>query len=310
MTNNDIHIEKEKQLPLVSFVALTYNHADFVEDTLAGALSQDYPNLEIIISDDASPDGTYDILQNLVKKLDKKEQVILNHNVNNLGGIPHLNYVISNFVHGDIIVLAGGDDISMPHRVSETVCMLNSDDSIMAVSGQMLRIDKFGRQMQIQLSAIKQGKYSLDNEYIKTISFMCGGAGLAFRKIVWDTFGALKDICPTEDSTIRLRALMMGNLFVSPNTFIKYRIHDHNISRPENIYNLKTHGIVNQYSSDVQLAMELGLISNDFGKRLEKKILLYEKDRNLAACKVGKPRLIRGWYKIQQEIVQKIIKYI
>lgn len=91
---------------------------------------------------------------------------------------------------------------------------------------------------------------------------------------------------------------------------IKYRIHDHNTSRPENIYNLKTHGIVTQYSSDVQLAMELGLISNDSGKRLEKKILLYEKDRNLAARKAGKPRLIRGWYRIQQKIIQKIIKYI
>lgn len=310
MTNNDVNIEKEKQLPLVSFVALTYNHADFVEDTLAGALSQDYPNLEIIISDDASPDGTYGILQNLVKKLDQKEQVILNHNVNNLGLIPHLNYVISNFVHGDIIVLAGGDDISMPNRVSETVNVLNSDDSIIAVSGQMLIIDKLGIQMQIQPSAIKQGKYSLDDEYIKTISFMCGGSGLAFRKIIWDIFGTLNDICPTEDSTMRLRALMIGHLFVSPNTFIKYRIHNHNISRLENIYNLNTHGIVTQYRSDVKLAMDLGLISKDFGKRLEKKILLYEKDRELAVCKVGKPRLIRGWYKIQQEIIRKIVKYI
>jgi hypothetical protein len=73
---------------------------------------------------------------------------------------------------------------------------------------------------------------------------------------------------------------------------------------------LKTHGIVTQYRSDVKLAMELGLISNDFGKRLEKKILLFEKDRELAACKVGKPRLIRGWYKIQQEIIKIIVKFI
>lgn len=44
----------KKTYPLVSFVSLAYNHARFIEDAIAGALSQDYPNLEIIMKDDGS----------------------------------------------------------------------------------------------------------------------------------------------------------------------------------------------------------------------------------------------------------------
>jgi len=42
----------------VSFLILTYNQVDFVENALSGAFSQTYSPLEIVISDDASTDGT------------------------------------------------------------------------------------------------------------------------------------------------------------------------------------------------------------------------------------------------------------
>lgn len=54
----------ETQTPLVSIVCLTYNQAPYVRDTLEGFLKQqtDYP-YEIIIHDDASTDGTADIIR-------------------------------------------------------------------------------------------------------------------------------------------------------------------------------------------------------------------------------------------------------
>ena len=129
---------------------------------------------------------------------------------------------------------------------------------------------------------------------------MCGGAGLAFKKSVWDTFGPFLEICPTDDSTMRFRTLLMGNIYVSPNVFIKYRIHNNNISKPTNVYNLQTHGIVAQYYRDLQLARNKNLISKDNALRIERKILLYKKNREYSAAKVGKVVFLKAIYKVLQ----------
>ena len=295
---------KENENPLVSFLSLTYNHSKFIEDTITGALSQDYPNIEIIISDDASPDGTYEVMKQYIQKHPTDKNIRLNGNEKNMGLVPHLNYLMENFVHGDIVVLAGGDDISLPNRVSETVDVFLSDDSIKMVTGQMIRINAEGEEIE-QVPPMADGKYYMDDEYIRSLTFMCGAPGMAFRREVWDTFGPLLRECPTEDSALRLRALLLGDIYVSPSVFIKYRIHEHNISRPGNIYNLKTSGIVAQYRLDLLRAQELHFVSEGKVERLKKKITLYERYRNVSAKKEGKPWLVRGIIKMIQQMLQK-----
>ena len=302
-------IPHHEHMPLVSFVSLTYNHAKFIEDTIAGALSQDYPNLEIIISDDASPDGTYEVMKQYMRQHPTGKNIILNRNEKNMGLVPHLNYVMQNLVHGDIIVLAGGDDISLSQRVSETVKLFSDDKTIMMVTGQMERINARGEKIE-QLPPIEDGVYHMDDTYIQSLTFMCGAPGMAIRREVWDTFGALLSECPTEDSILRFRALMLGSIYVSPNVFIKYRIHENNISRPGNILNLKTEGIVAQLKHDLQVASGKKLVSADMACRLYKKISLYEKYREISAMKFGKPRLIRGFYKVLQRLIEKQISHI
>ena len=51
--------------PLVSFGIITYNQEQFILDTLKGAVSQEYDNMEIIVSDDNSTDKTFEIVEKL-----------------------------------------------------------------------------------------------------------------------------------------------------------------------------------------------------------------------------------------------------
>ena len=74
-----MHVQAE-EYPLATLLVLFYKHQKFVEDTVAGALSQTYPNLEIIFSDDNSPDGTFDILKKAVEGYKGPHKVILNRN--------------------------------------------------------------------------------------------------------------------------------------------------------------------------------------------------------------------------------------
>lgn len=51
--------------PLISVVLLTYNHEKYIKDCIMGIIEQDYNNIELIILDDASKDGTIKIIRSL-----------------------------------------------------------------------------------------------------------------------------------------------------------------------------------------------------------------------------------------------------
>ncbi len=60
-----------KKLPKISIVIPSYNKVDYIEETLKSVVSQDYPDLEVIIQDGGSTDGTLEIIKKYAKKYPK-----------------------------------------------------------------------------------------------------------------------------------------------------------------------------------------------------------------------------------------------
>lgn len=67
MTQNKPENMKQ-DFPLVTIIVITYKSADYVIDTLESISQQTYKNIELIISDDRSPDNTLEICESWIEK--------------------------------------------------------------------------------------------------------------------------------------------------------------------------------------------------------------------------------------------------
>lgn len=102
--------------PLISIFMPTYNAERYVGEALDSALNQDYPNVEIIISDDASLDSTPEILKRYQKKYPLKIKLFLQRE--NLGVTKNCNFLL-NKCAGEYICFFAGDDVLKFNCVSE-----------------------------------------------------------------------------------------------------------------------------------------------------------------------------------------------
>lgn len=100
----------------VTLLLLAYNQEGFVEEAIAAALAQDYPDLEIVLSDDASTDGTYAKMTAAADAYQGPHRVHTRRNPTNLGVLSHIYGAVSECT-GELIILAAGDDVSIPNRV-------------------------------------------------------------------------------------------------------------------------------------------------------------------------------------------------
>lgn len=105
MANNDV---------LVSIIVPTYNAAPYIENCIASLQAQDYGNIEIIVVDDGSNDGTPKKAENIN---DSRIRVLrLPH-----AGVSRARNAGIEAANGEYIIFIDGDDMVEPHHVSTLV---------------------------------------------------------------------------------------------------------------------------------------------------------------------------------------------
>lgn len=102
--------------PRATIFLITYNQERLVRDAVRSVLEQDYPNLQIILSDDCSKDATFRILCEEAAAYQGPHDVMVRQPPRNLGLVQHF-FDVAALSEGELLVCAEGDDIAYPHRV-------------------------------------------------------------------------------------------------------------------------------------------------------------------------------------------------
>ena len=79
--------------PRVSVLIISFNQKDYIVDAMESAVNQDYDHLEVIVSDDASTDGTSEIIAAYQKRYPERLVALLHKdNVGITGNSIRLRY--------------------------------------------------------------------------------------------------------------------------------------------------------------------------------------------------------------------------
>ena len=120
--------------PLVSIIIPTYNQSQYVEKTVMSCLEQTYSNIEILISDDASADGTATIALDLARRFPDKVKAEINQQ--NLGVSANCNQLLRR-CQGRYVALFAGDDLMYASKIARQVDQLESDSNLALSSHDM-----------------------------------------------------------------------------------------------------------------------------------------------------------------------------
>lgn len=212
--------------PLLTVAVIGYAHERFVAAAVRAALAQTYTPLEVIVSDDCSPDGTYEVMRQVVTEYRGPHTVILNRTPTNVGLADHMNLVMA-MAHGELIGIAAGDDISDPERMSLTWdAYRRSGGRALSIFGNAILIDQNGRE---------NGLYGAPRppEQLTAMALAESGGGVlgsthAVHRSLFEVFGPLDPETHSEDIVLPFRAALLGTVQYVDEVMARYRLHDTN----------------------------------------------------------------------------------
>jgi glycosyltransferase involved in cell wall biosynthesis len=110
--------------PLVSVCIGAYNRKDYIRECVDSALAQTWPNKEIVVVDDASTDGTREILQSYGDSI----RLILRDE--NSGICPITRNQAAAAARGEVVAFLDSDDVWVPEKLAKQVAFLQAHPEV------------------------------------------------------------------------------------------------------------------------------------------------------------------------------------
>ena len=217
--------------PLVSVLCLCHNQADFVREAIDSVLDQTYPNVQLIVVDDASTDSSVSVVQEYLKAHPNIMFLPLSENVGNCKAFNHA----FRYAKGEFIIDLAADDVLLPERISVGVAALlqtgNSygvnftDADWIDADGQML----FRHSQRFPHHTIPQGDVYKD---LVQRFFICSPT-MMYRTEVIRSLGGYDESLAYEDFDFWIRSSRNYYYCYSPEVLVRKRVVKRSMSQKQ-----------------------------------------------------------------------------
>ena len=220
--------------PLVSIIIPSYNHQDYIEKTLDSILEESYPNKEIVIIDDQSPDESDKVITDWIKLHNKKIDINYERRENR-----GLNTTLNNLItkaKGKYIVMLASDDYLLLDGIEKRVRFLENNSQYLAVFGDCIIVDNTNKTSHdsalFEYRNYKKDSFKNSQIIKKTFinKFMLPGPILMVKKELYETIGKYDKNLVIEDLDFYLKVASLEKIAFLNEKVSAYRIHNLNLS--------------------------------------------------------------------------------
>jgi glycosyltransferase involved in cell wall biosynthesis len=222
--------------PLVSICVVTYNQKHLIRETLDSALAQDYENIEVVVSDDGSTDGTVEVIEEYAKAA--REKVVALVGGPNLGITGNCNRGLS-ACRGKYIAFLGGDDILSPQKIRLQVEYMESHPDCSVSYHDMEIFDSdTGRTIKL-FSQVSRPVTGGLREVIRFGTVNCASASM-YRVADIPSAGFDASLPVVSDWYFTIQTLAIGGRFAYiPQVLGRYRKHLANVSNSNSPFRMQ-----------------------------------------------------------------------
>ena len=210
-------------MPRVSVLMTTYNGAVFIARSIAGVLSQTWQDFELLVVDDASTDGTAEILRAC---RDPRLRVIRHQQNRGIVAARNTGFAAAS---GEFIAAMDHDDLCLPERLRQQVAYLEVHPDVVLV-GTEVRLETAGRQRTPDHPAAAD---PLALRWLLLIDNPLTWSSVMFRADAVQRLGQFlrAEFEPADDFDFYHRLLAIGEIARLDEALTIYRFHSANASR-------------------------------------------------------------------------------
>jgi len=207
-------MKKKSKSPKVSIVTPSYNQGQFIQETIESVLSQSYSNIEYIVVDGGSNDGTHQILQKYKSSIDK----IIIEPDNGQSDAINKGFRIAT---GELIGWLNSDDMLLPHTVDLLVDNYNKHPDAVIFYGDVIVFNNEGK----IIRTLKPHQCLTYRQLVNGNGMMVQPGSFYNRKIINKTGKINTEFYLMMDREFWLRMLRYGDGIHIGKPVAKFRVH-------------------------------------------------------------------------------------
>lgn len=216
--------------PRISVCIPTYNCSGYVRQAIESALEQDCRNVEIVIVDNCSTDGTASVIEDITRN--SRQRIRFFRNERNIGLVGNLNRCLEH-ARGEYIKFLMADDLLRPGCLNKMTAALDANASVSLVASARLIIDESGRDLAVRRHSAEDvlvpGEQAI-TECLFGSHYIGEPTAVMFRK--GDLDGNFREDMPQVlDMDMWFRLLEHGNLLYLGEPLCAIRIHENQMTR-------------------------------------------------------------------------------